>query len=383
MEPEIQYLEKWLKEAELLARKIRDQADRKNGMAVFTISATVKAEDKQKPFLTPLRQITHGFVGGSLVFSQTQAALLCRQIDGIVDWILVDAEKKIPISFGYNQKILSHFKLELLGRKIGYSREHIEMGNLSAVCALYVKQSDLHEFKANDITVDSVWHALSHAKGVLSGKKIAIIGAGNIGFKLAQRLVESGCSVDLMRRDTARGTLMADLINAVKPKSTLAVAHYNPDPLQASVFSDAIIGCTNGVPVITWEMMQAMRPDGVVIDVGKGTIHGDALRKGLEDGVRIIRTDVAPGIDGLIATIRSTKNLMTNVMGRKRISDDINVVSGGYMGLDGDVVVDNYEHPTYIVGISDGNGDIKKDHSEIDAAHLDAVEKFICMEKQL
>ena len=377
MNEELKYLEEWLREAEMLARKIRVMADRRKGLAIFTISATVKARDKTKPYLTPLRQLTHGYIGGVLVFSQTQAALLCRQIDGLVDWILVDAEKKIPISFGYDERILSHFKLELLGRKIGYSREHIEMGNLSAVCALYVKQSDLHEYKANDITVDSVWEVLAYEKGVLSGKKIAIIGAGNIGFKLALKLVESGCSVDLVRRDATRGTLMADLINAVKPKSTLAVAHYNQDPLQASVFADALLGCTNGTPVITWEMMQAMRPDGIVIDVGKGTIFGDALKKGLQEGVKIIRTDVAPGIDGMIATIRSTNNLMRSEIGRRAIADGINLVSGGFMGLEGDVIVDNYQNPTYVIGVSDGSGDIKKDYSADDMARINTVKRII------
>lgn len=377
MNEELQYLENWIKEAVTLARQIREHADREKRTAIFTIAATVKVSDKKRPYLTPLRQISHGFVGGSIVFSQTQAILLCKHIDGLVDWILVDAEKKIPISFGYDQEIFSHFNVEVLGHKKGYSREHIEMGNLSAACALYVKQSDLKEYKANDITVDAVWHILSHVKGILSGKKIAIVGAGNIGFKIALKLVESGCNVELVRRDVARGTLMADVINAVKPTSTFAIAHYNADPLKASVFADAIIGCTNGIPVITWEMIAAMRPDGVVIDVGKGTIDKGALKKGIEQGVLIIRADVAPGIDGLISTIRTTRNMMKNEMGRRTIQDGIHLVSGGFMGLDGDIVVDNFKTPAFIIGVSNGMGDIKQKLSGQDSEKINQTRKIL------
>ena len=377
MEEEIKYLEWWLEDAEALAKKIRTHADQEGKIAIFTIAATVKPSEKRRPYLTPLRQINQGFTGGSIIFSQTQAVLLCTRIDGLVDWILVDAEKKIPLSFGYEKEIYSRFNIEVLGHKSGVSREHIEMGNLSAACALYVKKSELQEYKANDITVDSVWHLISRLKGILSGKKAAVIGAGNIGFKLALKLVESGCSVELVRRDVSRGGMMADLINMVKPVSTFAIAHYNADPLKAAVFSDMLIGCSNGSPVITWEMMQAMRPDGVVIDVGKGTIFAEALKMGIERGVPIIRADVSPGIDGVISTIRSTRNLTAKGMGRRTIENGINLVSGGFMGLDGDIVVDNYTSPAYIIGVSNGRGDIKQDYSEAEARSIAEAKKII------
>ena len=101
------------------------------------------------------------------------------------------------------------------------------------------------------------------------GKEIAIIGAGNIGFKLALKLVECGCHVELVRRDMIRGNLMADTINITKHLSTMAIAHSNNDALQASLFCNVLIGCTDGVPAINYEMIQTMTPNGIVIDVGK------------------------------------------------------------------------------------------------------------------
>ncbi|OGY46848.1 MAG: hypothetical protein A2840_02720 [Candidatus Buchananbacteria bacterium RIFCSPHIGHO2_01_FULL_47_11b] len=373
---ELQYLSTWLQDAVALARKIKEYSERSNGIAIFTIASTVKANENRRPYLTPLRELSHGFIGGSLVFSQTQAILLSKHIDGLVDWILVDSEKKIPISFGSDEEVFTHFNLSIPEHSKA-SRMPLEMGNLSAACAMHVTKSDLHEYKPNDMTVDAVWHALAMQLGILSGKKVAIIGAGNIGFKLALKLVESGCTVDIVRRDQARGTLMADLINTIKPKSTIAKAHYNLDALQASVFADAIIGCSNAMPVITWEMMQAMKPDGLVIDVGKGTIFNDALIKGVQGNIKIIRADVTSGIDGVVATIRRTKSLLRNEMGRRMVGGDMYIVSGGAMGLDGDVIVDNYSAPTYVIGVANGMGDIKQTLNDSDRGHIEEVKKIL------
>ena len=206
---------------------------------------------------------------------------------------------------------------------------------------------------------------------------MAIIGSGNIGFKLALKLVESGCHVELVRRDMARGMLMADAINIAKPHSTIAIAHNNQDPLQASLFCDAIIGCTNGVPAITWEMIQCMKSDGIVIDVGKGSVFEEAVEKAVQHGVNVIRCDIAAAIDGLIATAERNRLIMSRKMGRREIENGVFVVSGGCMGLVDDIVVDNYRDPQRIIGVADGMGDLKQHLSGKNYRDLSIIEDRI------
>lgn len=374
MKKDIENLEKWLTKVENLVKNLRIQAKKEKVLSIFTISTTVKARENGIPFLTPLRRLTHGFIGGSVVFSQTQAILLCKRIDGMIDQILVDAEKKIGITFGVDENLLKHFGLEFpLGK--GYTRVHVEMGNLSVACESHIKKSHFHEYKPNDVTVESVWHFLSNRYRTLSGKRVAIIGSGNIGFKLALKLVESGSQVELVRRDLWRGTVMADVINIAKPKSTIAIAHYNSNPLQASLFCDVLIGCTDGTPAITWKMIQSMKSDGIVIDVAKGSIYKDAVQKAVEHEISIIRCDITSAIDGLIATIRRTQIIMEQEMGRLEIEKGIFIVSGGILGLSGDIVVDNYHNPRRIIGVADGAGDLKKELSEKDHEKILIIKK--------
>ncbi|MFC1866759.1 hypothetical protein ACFL0H_01285 [Thermodesulfobacteriota bacterium] len=375
MREDVEYIHVWLDQAEKMAIDISTQARKKDGLAIFTISTTVKMRENGHPFLTPVRNIIHGCIGGAVVFSQTQAILLCKRIDGIVDQILVDAEKKIGITLGIDENALKHFSLEPPCRK-NNARIHVEMGNLSAACESHINKSHFQEYKPNDVTVESVWHFLSNRYRTLSGKRMAIIGSGNIGFKLALKLVESGVHVELVRRDLWRGTLMADVINIVKPEPTIAIAHYNSNPLQASLFCDAIIGCTDGTPAITWEMIQSMKPEGIVIDVGKGCVFKDAAQQAVEHGIFIIRCDIASAIDGLISTIQRTQTIMEKEMGREEIEEGVFIVSGGFLGLSGDIVVDNYRNPHRIIGVADGMGDMKNILSKKDQHNMVIVKNI-------
>ena len=184
------------------------------------------------------------------------------------------------------------------------------------------------------------------------------------------KLVESGCHVELVRRDMVRGNLMANAINVTKPISTLAIAHYNNNALQASLFCDALIGCTNGVPAINIDMIQSMSPKGIIIDVGKGSVFKEALAKAVQSKIKIIRCDIYSALDGFITTMLRNKTVMRTQIGRVKIEEGIFLVSGGYMGLIDDVVVDNYLNPSQIIGVANGMGDFKiqlseKNHNDI------------------
>lgn len=355
---DLKYLKSWLRDAKALACKIREKSRSEGKLSVFTISSTTKPSVGYRPYLAPIRSITHGFMGGAVVFSQTQAILLCHEIDGMVNYVLVDAEKKIGITTDVDQTPLKQFKLSPIIKR-RKSRLLVEMGNLSAACYPRITKSRFCEYKPNDLTAEAVWYFLSNHFRILSGRKVAIIGAGNIGFKLGLKLVESGVDVHLVRRDLNKGMMIANTINILKPASTIARAHYNPDPLQASLFSDALIGCTEGVSVINWEMIQSLSKDGIVIDVGKGTIHKEAIRKAREFNVPILRTDVSPVLDGLMATILHNQKTMESEIGRREITEGIFVVSGGFMGHENDVAVDSCYHAKHIIGLCDGSGDIK------------------------
>ena len=77
-------------------------------------------------------------------------------------------------------------------------------GNIERRVRESVKKSKMLIYKGNDLTVDAIDLFLTYffkdnIRG-LGGKKILIIGAGNIGSKLAQILLERGSRVFINRR---------------------------------------------------------------------------------------------------------------------------------------------------------------------------------------
>jgi adenosine/AMP kinase len=67
---------------------------------------------------------------------------------------------------------------------------------------------------------------------------------------------------------------------------------------------------------------------------------------------------------------------MEQETGRQEIKKGVFIVSGGSMGLSGDIVVDNYLNPRRIIGVADGMGDLKEELSEKDHERLSIIKKM-------
>ena len=359
---DINFLKKWISQVKQLAIKIRDKSRQDNTISSFTIGSTTQHTKNLLPYMTPIRKILYGYLGGVIVFTQTQGRIVSKTVDGIVDYILVDAEKKLPIIVdNFDNDLYETFNLKKITKKNSVS--YFDMGNLSASCVDDINQSLFFEYKANDLTVDSVWYHLSSHFKILSGKKISIIGGGNIGFKIALKLVESGCQINFVRRDINKGLLLANAINFVKPISTVSSVNFIQDTLKACLYSDAIVACTDGVPVVTWEMIQCMKEKGIVVDVGKGCIADNVLEKAIDSGISVFRTDVYSGLEGTMSSIIRNHKIISK-FGRKKLNDNFYLISSGLMGKYGDIVVDDIDNPKQIIGICDGKGNLLTEYNE-------------------
>jgi hypothetical protein len=181
----------------------------------------------------------------------------------------------------------------------------------------------------------------------------------------------------LVRRDSSKGVLMANSINMVKPKTTIATAIYNSSPLQASSFCDVLIGTANAsVPIINWDMIQSMSPDGFVIDVGKGNVEGYAIKRAIEENIDIIRGDITASLYGFISHRQQMLDIIKYKIGRVEIKPGISIVSGGVLGRSGEVVVDNYSSPSIVYGVADGSGNMKSILNEVDKNNILIVKEY-------
>ena len=95
MREDLDHLRDWIDEIlstiDELNRKKND-----SDILVFMIGNTAQNIGKGRPYITPIREIYNGYVYGTIVYSQTQAIILSKMIDGHVDFIFIDSEKKLP-----------------------------------------------------------------------------------------------------------------------------------------------------------------------------------------------------------------------------------------------------------------------------------------------
>ena len=374
MVEDVEYLKSWANDIQQKIKEFQRISKEKDVTLLFSISVATHNSDFQKPYHSPVRFLENSLIFGVVVFSQTQAMIAANTVNIFVDNILVDIEQKNNTQGSVNHKLLKRFKIN----KTKESKKSINTGEILTGIRSIVANNKIIEYKPNDITVDAIWTFLSTKLTYLSGKKIAILGCGNIGSKLALKLVESGVNIVLVRRDKLKGAIIADSINTIKPKSSAGGASYSSSCIEASKSCDVLIGAANAnTPVINWEMIKNMSQGGFVIDIGKGNVEVDAIQKSFENNIDIIRGDVTASLYGFVSQQQQMQDIVRYRTGRKSLNTEISIVSGGVFGRCGEIVVDNFSLPCLVYGVSDGCGNIKTRPSAIDKKNIEVLKNYI------
>jgi len=314
-------------EAKKLGLEVVDLAKKTKKMSAFSISCTRNIK-KNKLFFPPIRITPYVVCANVILFSKDEVKKIVRVIDGIVDAIFVDVEEKME-----------------------------NLDNLIALVQKEVKKSKIFTIKINDITAESANALIAHYFKDLHDKKVAIIGSGNIGSKIALKLAERGANVFVTRRDKNKINCIAKGLDLIKPKNTLSKIVGMTNNYEAAKNADIVIGFTNGIPIIDKKMVDMMSRNGMIIDGGIGTIFQDAIGHATKLGIRILRLDIRAGFAGAITNAIETENFIKKVIGHKKI-DGINVVAGGVIGKKGDIIVDEISNPTRVIGVADGAGGV-------------------------
>ena len=319
---------------------------------MFTIANTRKV-NKQGLYFPPLRITALAVVGNAIVYNPRQAREIAEYVDGKVEYVLVDAEKKI---------VESEY-----GDWVG--------GNIERLVKETVKKSKVFTFKANDLTVEAIDTLLSQWIHKIGGKKTAVIGAGNIGSKIALRLVERGSRVNITTRDYKKTSIIADALNLIKPKQTMATVTACRSNYDAVKSADILIAATAGEAAVDVEMIKLLNDDALIVDVGKGSVFPDAIAFAEERGFTVLRMDIRAGFEGVVANVLATERLLSGEFGRKTV-EGVNIVAGGMMGKRGDIIVDNLIRPNRFIGIADGAGDIERDITQEDAVKIKKIKNI-------
>lgn len=277
--------------------------------------------------LLPIRR-THSLVCGAVtVYDLKIISKIIELIDGKVDYILIDAEQKLPNFTNFIRKLSTK-----------------------------ILKSKILTFKGNDSTANAADSLLNNLLPFIEKKKIAIIGTGNIGTKVALKLVERGYDIFIGRSKLSNAKQTANAINLIKPKFCLSIAKAKKLS-EISKDMDVLIGFSAGIPIISERMISQMNKNGLILDGGLGTVHKNAICIAPKKNIKIIRLDIRAGFAADIELLFETQKLVEETMGSTKYCG-INIVAGGLYGQIGDAVVDSISKPTQFIGFSDGMGEL-------------------------
>lgn len=323
--------------------------------SVFIVGNT-KVKNIANYYWTPYRKSSDFISIGIILFTENEVKSVFEIIDGKVDFVYIDCEKK-----SINRDNNKSFDIETMGYSL-------------------IKKSILRFYKGNDITteaIDSLVRFLLRSKNKLVvGSNILIVGIGNLGFKTSLKLVERGANVYILNRTKHKANKLINVINLIKPKESISsVKYYNV--IQDTVDFDIILLCHLGNIKKYNEIYYNQNTHCDFIDVGKGCLESSQINFLINKGHKCLRLDIGDSLIGFIETDLSFYYTRNFVLPNYKIIENTNIriLTRGLIGAKDDMVFDNVDNPTFFYGICDGKGGFKKTHTQKDLEMIKTILK--------
>ena len=123
-------------------------------------------------------------------------------------------------------------------------------------------------------------------------------------------------------------------------------------------------------------MVQNLSENAIIIDAGKGTMEVEAIRMAEKKNLKVYRLDISAALAGMIETQIVMEDIVKIKIGRRKFNS-VSIVSGGLLGKEGDIVVDNIANPEVVFGIANGEGDFVRNLSEFQYRKLKGIKEII------
>lgn len=313
----------------------------KNHEKAIMISTTAKHNEGF--MLLPRRNIKNMNISGFIINDSQIAKEVITFFDGKVDYIYIDVERK----------------------------QHI---NLFNIANNYIRKSKLVTVKPNDMTLESCDLLIrSYFTDNLYNKKVIVIGTGNLSSKIAVRLAERQAEVFIMGRIQEKESDSARALNLFLPKYSTPIQPFQK--FSNKYKADLIVSFISGKLENEGRLHPIISENSFIIDGGINNFSKAFVRNGLSQGVIITRLDTRIALPyQIISQMDYTKNFFKEVFGSKDVHG-VEIVSGGVIGNEGAVIVDNIKQPSQIIGIADGSGGVKAD-GKLSETERDQIQKI-------
>jgi len=230
--------------------------------------------------------------------------------------------------------------------------------NLFKIAREKIKLSQLITVKPNDTTLESCDILIRyHLKDDLYNKNVIVIGTGNLASKIAIRLAERQASVFVKGRTRDKEINFINGLNFLLPKNTPPIEAFHE--LSSEEKANVIVSFLSGPFEEEETLYQFINEKTIVIDGGINNFSGNFIQRMITNNINVTRLDARIALPyQLLSNDNYTNKFFKETYGQGKINDS-KVVSGGFIGPEGSVIVDTITEPSQIIGIADGRGGVK------------------------
>lgn len=142
--------------------------------------------------------------------------------------------------------------------------------------------------------------------------------------------------------------------------------------------TDAIIACDPSRPVGP-DAIDQVREGGAVLILRACALSSAGFHAAHERGLTIRRLDCGAALVAEVERILATRKQFQSGAGARNLPNGQRIVSGGMIGRHGDIVVDDWQKPSFILGEADGYGGIRAVKGEA----VNSIQEWIIQDRNL
>lgn len=315
-------------------------ADKKNLKILLSFHQTSKSYKnlKENFYTLPPRIFENYLLSGFCNLEQEYIISLAKEYNKRIEYFLVDLEKKGVVGLGKNDNLIT--------------------GNLEGRLEEIIQKEKILGIRFDSLTAEHVVNILIKENPFLYKRSISIIGLGKIGFKIAMSLLECGNNIEIYSRDYKKTFEKCNCMDILKPNSTLARPILHRKIESSLINKDIIISTTNSTKVINSSNCKILKKGARIISVGHEEFSKGAIKYFTDSkNVSFSRVDIGKSL------IQYVKRLLdkNEIAPKRRPYLKTFLVSGGYVGLPGDYIVDDADNPQLMFGSINEDGKFKRE----------------------
>ncbi|MBR1835620.1 MAG: hypothetical protein IJ785_09005 [Bacteroidales bacterium] len=305
-------------------------------------------EEDTTPRVPSVRESITNIIGFVALGDEQYLPYIIAESEGIVDTVMIDTDNKRSNS---RQLCLAAQQLaESKGMSVAYYSDYATWTSSAIAFMMEIEKTNCEK-------------NLFECTRLLTGRN-------PLATQMLLELINKGIDVCLLKEEypnpqfpIAHGTI------------TIESEHIHLVDSTSYSNLDVLIGCEIQHTTPWLDQLSAIRFK-YIYDIGTQNFSQSFIENQRGNGAHIYRSDDRAGISGTVVNLMETTQLISSRLGRTTVGG-IPVVSGGYLGHPGDIVVDNYLDAHTILGIANGDGTFKKNLTTEDTINLQRINKII------